>query len=324
MARKITKKKSVKKAPRTKKAATLNSPMRRSCACMQVHFGLLDKYPEFRANHSRIEHHCNHCAEVGDSAFRRGTVTIPAVVHVVYKKTSENISDRQINSQIAALNKDFGAKNPDIKRVPKPFKPYVGNPKLQFALAKKDPQGRKTKGITRTKTAMNSFAGNDGVKSRATGGVAPWDAKNYLNIWVCTLSGNLLGYAQFPGGPPETDGVVILNTAFGTAGTASAPFNRGRTTTHEIGHYLNLFHIWGNNWPNTCNDGDSANDTPNQFGPNGGKPVFPSVSCGNAPNGDMFMNYMDYVDDAAMLMFTRDQVNRMKATLSGPRSELGA
>jgi hypothetical protein len=129
-----------------------------------------------------------------------------------------------------------------------------------------------------------------------------------------------LGYAQFPGGPKATDGVVILNTAFGTEGTATAPFNLGRTVTHEVGHWLNLRHIWGDTLD--CSGGDRVADTPNCAGPNFGQPKFPTVSCGNAPHGDMFMNYMDYVDDAAMFMFTAGQVSRMSACLAGPRKSL--
>ena len=145
----------------------------------------------------------------------------------------------------------------------------------------------------------------------------------YLNIWVCQLGGGVLGYAQFPGGDPATDGVVITTTAFGRGGTAQAPFDLGRTTTHEVGDYLNLFHIWGNSILPNCTDSDSVTDTPNQFGPNTGKPTFPSASCGNTPHGDMFMNYMDYVDDDTMVMFTKEQVMRMHAALEFSRSRLG-
>jgi hypothetical protein len=127
----------------------------------------------------------------------------------------------------------------------------------------------------------------------------------------------LLGYAQFPGGPPATDGVVILNTAFGTKGTAAPPFNKGRTATHEIGHWLNLHHIWGDT--QDCSGTDYVADTPNAQLPNYSKPTFPHISCNNGPDGDMFMNYMDYVDDDSMFMFTTGQVARMVATLTGPR-----
>lgn len=299
-------------------------PSRRSCACVQAHFGLLDKFPEFRANQARIEHFTNYCRQAGDAALRPGITTIPVVVHVVHKTESENISDAQIKSQIAVLNKDFRVKNADISKVPAPFKPLVGDARIEFALAKKDPDGSTTSGITRTKTDRQSFSHQDDeVKSSATGGIDPWDTKRYLNIWVCTIAGGILGYAQFPGGPPETDGVAILNTAFGTKGTAAAPFNKGRTTTHEIGHYLNLSHIWGESRIPTCRDTDFVDDTPDQFDKNYGKPTFPRISCGNDPHGDMFMNYMDYVDDDAMFMFTKGQVIRMQAALADPRSELG-
>ncbi len=138
---------------------------------------------------------------------------------------------------------------------------------------------------------------------------------------MCTLGGGLLGYAQFPGGSPATDGVVILNTAFGTKGTATAPFNLGRSATHEIGHWLNLRHIWGDT--EHCEGTDFVEDTPNAQQPNFNKPTFPHISCNNGPNGDMFMNYMDYVDDDSMVMFTSGQVSRMSATLDGPRSSIG-
>lgn len=161
------------------------------------------------------------------------------------------------------------------------------------------------------------------MKFSETGGADTWDTRRYLNMWVCGLGGGLLGYAQFPGGPAATDGVVINTTAFGRQGTAEPPFDLGRTCVHEIGHYLNLAHIWGETrWP-TCSDSDYVTDTPNQYGPNGGKPEFPSVSCGNEPHGDLFVNFMDYVDDDTMVMFTKGQVARMHAALETERSQLG-
>jgi hypothetical protein len=191
---------------------------------------------------------------------------------------------------------------------------------IRFVLAKTDPDGKPTSGITRTKTTVTSFPQDDSVKSGATGGIDAWPSDKYLNLWVCALGGGLLGYAQFPGGPAATDGVVILNTAFGSMGTATAPYNLGRTATHEIGHWLNLRHIWGDT--EDCSGTDFVDDTPNAQLPNYGKPIFPHVSCSNGPNGDMFMNYMDYVDDAAMVMFTAGQVIRMQAALAGPRSSI--
>ena len=176
--------------------------------------------------------------------------------------------------------------------------------------------------MTRTQTSHDSFGSDDEVKFDSSGGSDAWPRDEYLNIWVCQLSGGLLGYAQFPGGPAETDGVVITHTGFGTTGTAAAPFDQGRTATHEIGHWLNLRHIWGDDGTG-CSGSDFVDDTPNQGGGNTGKPTFPTISCNNGPNGDMFMNYMDYVDDDAMVMFTEGQITRMHACLDGPRSAIG-
>ncbi|HEX8268094.1 MAG TPA: zinc metalloprotease [Pyrinomonadaceae bacterium] len=255
-----------------------------------------------------------------DENQQSGVITIPVVVHVVYKNDSENISEEQINSQIEVLNRDFSAQNKDLEEVPDVFKNSIGNAQIQFALVKTDPNGKSTDGITRTKTNKASFGSNDDVKSKNRGGEDAWDAERYLNIWVCTLGNGILEYAQFPGGPKETDGIVINNKAFGTSGIVQPPFNLGRMTTHSIGHYLNLRHIWGDT--EDCSGSDLVSDTPNAAGPNFGKPEFPHVSCDNGPNGDMFMNYMDYVDDAVMHMFTKGQVDRMRETLQTARAKL--
>lgn len=295
----------------------------RSCACNQAHMGLLDRYPEFRSNQSQIQQFTRHFMQSGQ-AYRTAVRRIPVVVHVVYRTGQENISDAQIRSQIKVLNADFRAKNADLTRIPAPFRPLAADARIEFLMATEDPKGNPTKGITRTKTNVEWFGTEgDPVKFAATGGKDVWDRDRYLNIWVCTLRGGLLGYAQFPGGPADTDGVVVRNTAFGTVGTATAPFNKGRTGVHEVAHYLNLNHIWGNSIVPTCSDSDGIADTPNQFGPNQGKPSFPHISCDNGPNGDMFMNYMDYVDDDSMLMFTHGQVARMQAALANPRANLG-
>lgn len=301
--------------------ARKNTPSRRQCGTMAVHYRLLEKNPNFRRRQMELEHAV--ARRMTTAAARRvGPLTIPVVVHIVHNTPAENISVLQIKSQIRVLNKDFRARNTDKKKVPAVWNGLVADAGVQFALAKKDPAGNPTSGITRTNTDSTSFSDDDAVKSAATGGVDAWPTSKYLNIWVCTLADGLLGYAQFPGGPAKTDGVVILNTAFGTKGTASPPFHLGRTATHEVGHWLNLHHIWGGGLP-VCSDSDFVSDTPNQEGPNAGKPAFPRISCNNAPNGDMFMNYMDYVDDDAMFMFTPQQVVRMQTALDGPRSTLG-
>jgi len=298
------------------------APKRRQCGTQQVHERLLEIYPAFRERQNRIEQGIRRDIERGVAQrVARQLITIPVVVHVVYKTAAENISDGQVKSQIVALNRDYGQKNADKSTIPAPWKGLAANPNIQFALAKKDPTGKQTTGITRTKTTRGSFGTGDSVKSKAGGGDPAWPADRYLNLWACTLGGGLLGYAQFPGGPAKTDGVVILNTAFGTTGTVQKPFDLGRTATHEVGHWLNLHHIWGDR--NDCGGTDYVTDTPNAQLPNYGKPTFPHVSCNNGPNGDMFMDYMDYVDDAAMVMFSAGQVVRMNATLAGPRKKIG-
>lgn len=270
--------------------------------------------PEIIAKRQLIEQHTHQYIEQANKR-TRAVITIPVVVHVVYNLGSQNISDAQIQSQIAVLNKDFRRQNTDFGNTPGSFQPLAADCEIEFVLAKRDPNGDSTTGITRTYTATTAFSANNNIKNSATGGRSPWPAGEYLNIWVGKLSGGLLGYGQFPGGPAATDGVVISYRAFGTTGSALAPFNKGRTTTHEVGHWLNLFHIWGDDGGN-CNGSDLVEDTPNQGAENYGVPAYPHISCNNTPFGDMFMNYMDYTDDVAMTMFSAGQKVRMDAMFS--------
>ena len=297
---------------------------RRQCATMQSFEELAEEVPSFRAKQTEINDFTLRSIETGEAQkVARKRITIPVVVHVVYKRAQENISKTQVKSQITALNKDFRAQNPDTSNVPPVWQGLVADAKIDFKLATKDPDGKATDGITRTATDVDAFPiSKNPVKKRSEGGAPAWPSDRYLNIWVCNLSEGLLGYAQFPGGPARTDGVVILHSAFGTTGTVQAPFDKGRTTTHEVGHWLNLRHIWADTID--CSGSDHVNDTPNAKGPNFGKPKFPHLSCNNGPNGDMFMNYMDYTDDVAMFMFSPGQVMRMNATLAGPRSSFGS
>ena len=300
------------------------TPQRRQCGAMEAHLRLCEQHPEFRVCRGKIHAETAIMVQRGTAMRRvaKKSLTIPVVVHVVYRTPEENISDAQIKSQIVALNRDYSASNPDKSVVPDVWKGVIADAQIKFALATKDPKGKPTKGITRTKTTRESFGSHDTVKKASTGGASAWPSTKYLNLWVCSLGEQLLGYAQFPGGPAATDGVVILNTAFGTTGTAAAPFNLGRTAVHEVGHWLNLSHMWGDT--SDCSGSDHVADTPGAQLPNFGKPAFPHITCTNGPNGDMFMNYMDYVDDAAMVMFSAGQVARMQATLAGPRSALGS
>ena len=294
----------------------------RTCGTMAVHERLLRTASGYMAARAASETRAWQSANRMAPTARTGVTVIPVVVHVVYKTNAQNISDAQIQSQIAILNQDYRKTNADVSSTPAAFQPLCGDARVEFELAKTDANGNPTSGVTRTQTTANSFVDDDKVKSSTTGGADAWPADKYLNLWVCELGANLLGYAQFPGGPPTTDGVVILHSAFGNTGTAAAPFDLGRTATHEIGHWLNLRHIWGDDGTG-CSGDDFVADTPNAAGSNTGKPGFPHVTCNNGPNGDLFMNYMDYVDDAAMFMFTNGQVARMQACLDGDRSLIG-
>jgi hypothetical protein len=294
----------------------------RRCATMDVHRRLLSTHPEYVRARDIIEMQALRYESGADRSQRAGITRIPVVVHVVWNTAAQNISDAQVNSQIDVLNRDFRRTNPDVASTPAPFLPLTADSRIEFFLASTDPNGAPTGGIQRRQTTVPSFGDDDSVKATASGGLDAWPADRYLNIWVCELGGGLLGYAQFPGGPAATDGVVCLQSAFGNIGTAAAPFDLGRTSTHEIGHWLNLNHIWGDDGTG-CSGTDNVADTPNQGGANTGAPGFPHVSCSNGPDGDMFMNYMDYVDDRAMFMFTAGQVARMQACLDGPRASIG-
>ena len=315
------KKRSRRRSPSKSKGKTL---VRRMCGAMEAHMRLLEDDPDMRGRRAKIHAETNRMLQAGSASKRvkKAPLTIPVVVHVVYRTAAENISVAQITSQIDALNRDYSASNADKVNTPAVWAGLIQDTQVRFALATKDPKGKPTTGITRTKTKAVSFSTHDKMKRASTGGADAWPASKYLNLWVCTLGGGLLGYAQFPGGAAATDGVAILNTAFGTTGTAAAPFNLGRTATHEVGHWLNLNHIWGDT--SDCSGSDHVLDTPTAQLPNFGVPSFPHVTCSNGPSGDMFMNYMDYVDDRAMVMFTHGQVARMQAALAGPRSSIGA
>ncbi|MBX2965135.1 MAG: T9SS type A sorting domain-containing protein [Cyclobacteriaceae bacterium] len=251
-------------------------------------------------------------------------VTIPVVVHVLHTGqavgTGLNISMAQIQSQIDVLNEDFRRLNADATNTPAEFQGVAADSEIEFVLACVDPNGNPTNGIVRVHTTTNTFfrvpdstdpnltdEAATGIKFAPTGSPA-WSSDRYLNIWVCNLGGGLLGYAQFPdmmATQPETDGIVVLTTAFGKTGNVSAPFDKGRTATHEIGHWLNLFHVFGEGG---CGNDDFVADTPTQNAPHFECPSFPQTSCGS---NDMFMNYMDFVDDDCMNLFTQGQVDRM-------------
>ena len=235
-------------------------------------------------------------------------ITIPVVVHILYNNSSQNIPDAQVLSQIEVLNADYGKHNADTAAIPAYYSPLAADCGFRFVLACVDTNGHATTGIIRKHTNAASFSINDDVKYSSKGGDDAWDRDRYLNLWVCNLTGNILGYSSIPGGPRQTDGVVILYTAFGTKGMAISPYNRGRTATHETGHWLNLIHVWGDT---DCGD-DEVADTPPQKAATYGNPSGVIVSCGNTPYGNLYMDYMDFTDDIGMHLFTYGQKDRMR------------
>lgn len=234
-------------------------------------------------------------------------VTIPVIVHVVYKTAAENISDARVQEQIRILNDDFAATNADRNNyVPAVYENVKSTgAKINFSLLQ----------IIRKQTNVNAFSTNDAMKFSSQGGSDAVSPEKNLNIWVCNMSGGILGYAQFPGGPVETDGVVVLYSAFGNT---SGNYDKGRTATHEVGHYFNLRHIWGDR---RCGS-DLVDDTPSHDGANYGCPGAGATSNCKGPVTEMWMNYMDYTYDRCMYMFSQDQVLRMQATMveGGPRA----
>ncbi len=261
---------------------------------------------------------------------KNNVITIPVVVHVIWNNSTQNISDAQILSQLAVLNKDFRKKNSDTLNPSHPFASKAADVGFEFCLAQKDPSGNATNGITRTQTSVPSWNENDWdkIKSSTAGGKSNWDPYKYLNIWVVSLSDETLGFATFPdelAADPQLDGVVIRHEAFGTVGTAgSGDYSqnaKGRTATHEIGHWLNLSHIWGDDF---CGD-DFVSDTEPAEDANYDCPSFPynaNNACGAGANGEMYMNFLDYTDDNCMSIFTLGQANRMRASLNTLRTQL--
>lgn len=296
------------------------------CATMQLYNQLISSDPATLVRRQLLESEIqNRIAVEGSEKKTRSIITIPVVVHVVYNTAAENVSTAQINSQIAVLNEDFRLLNPDSLLDNHPFWQFTADAQIEFCLATTDPNGNPTTGITRTSTTTTSFDGSGTEKFTSSGGRDNWDPTRYLNMWVCDLEvSSLLGYATFPSdlqNYPEYDGVVINYTAFGNTGTAVSPNDLGRTATHEVGHWLNLYHIWGDE---ACGD-DLVGDTEVAFENNYGCPGFPynaNSNCGSGNNGEMFMNYMDYVDDGCMMMFTYGQTQRMRAAINSARSGL--
>lgn len=297
----------------------VSSFAQRNCGSMDYLAQQILENPQHQENLDQLERFTNNfILDHQNKALSGGVATIPVVVHVVYNTSSQNISLSQIQSQIDVLNDDFRRMNADAGNTPGDFVGVAADTDIEFCLID----------VTRTSTSVSSFGTNNSVKSASSGGADAWDRDQYLNIWICNIGGGILGYAQFPGGAAATDGVVLDYRYVGTTGTATAPFHLGRTATHEVGHWLNLRHIWGDGG---CSVDDNVSDTPPAGGPNytGSPCTYPGPnSCrpkgknGGPDDYDMFQNYMDYSDDGCMNLFTQGQKSRMWAALNGSRSSL--
>lgn len=251
---------------------------------------------------------------------------IPVVVHIIHNGEpvgiGTNISDEQVLSQLNVLNNDFKRLNADANQTPAAFQPFAGSMDIQFILARRDPNGVATTGIVRKKGSKTSYVESDDVQLKAQ---SYWPSENYFNIWVCNLS-SLLGYAQFPVSNLEgleeyqseiaaTDGVVISYDAFGSIDDGNfnllSGFDKGRTLTHETGHFFGLRHIWGDNSSCTSTT-DYVDDTPKQNDDTNGCPGHPQTSCSTTK---MFQNFMDYTHDPCMNLFTQGQMERMQIVI---------
>jgi hypothetical protein len=230
-----------------------------------------------------------------------GIVEIPVVFNVLYRTTAQNVSLTQLQSQIDVLNEDFSGTNADHNLTTTYNSVKAGDITVRFVLDQ----------VNRRSTTKTSWSTNDAMKKSAQG-IVPTSPTTKLNIWVCNMGGGILGYAQFPGGSSATDGVVLDDNATGRTGTAAAPFNKGRTATHEVGHWLNLRHIWGDA---TCGN-DQVSDTPTHNTSNFGCPAAGHKSTCSGTPVEMTMNYMDYTDDACMYMFSNGQKTRMLAVFA--------
>lgn len=301
-----------------------SQPTIRRCASAEYWSDKMAAHPELKQQYE-AENESLEKMSVQNSVLRTSNMvyTIPVVVHVVWRTASQNISDAQVQSQIDVLNEDFARLNSDTTNTPSAFRGVAAATPFRFCLAQVDPNGNPTNGIERRQTTVSSFSTNDNVKSYATGGMDQWDENRYLNIWVCSMGGGILGYGEFPlAAPSSTYGLVVNYNCFGRVGTLMSSYDLGRTATHEISHCFRLSHIWGDDG-GACTGSDYCSDTPNQADANYGCPSFPLLdNCTSTGNGVQFMNFMDYGDDVCLNMFTNQQSLRMLNAMNSYKSNL--
>ncbi len=280
---------------------------KRTCVSHEVLERQLKENPSLALKMNEIEAFTENAIQQGRLV--NGKIEIPVVFNVLYRTAAENISNAQLQSQLDVLNADFNAANADFNQVPTLFSGVKANVGITFVLDQ----------VIRKSTTKTSWGTRDTMKKAKQGGINPTSPTTKLNFWVCTIGGGILGYAQFPGGSSATDGVVVDSKYVGvTSNSGSAyPYNLGRTATHEVGHWLNLRHIWGDT---TCGS-DLVADTPTHNTANYGVPTYPHYSTCSGTPVEMTMNFMDYTDDRGMYMFTAGQKSRIDAIFvsGGPR-----
>ncbi|HYM92851.1 MAG TPA: T9SS type A sorting domain-containing protein [Chitinophagaceae bacterium] len=294
----------------------------RACSTFEYQQNEVQKDPSLKNKMEAVEaftqNHLRSSANILSRLTQTYLIKIPVVVHILYHEPGEDISDAQVMEQINALNRDYRRANADSVNTPSYFKSVAADCEIEFHLATSDPKQRSTTGIIRKYTPITYWEEDDQMKFSSSMGDDAWDSKSYLNIWVCNLR-KVVGYSSVLGGPTNKDGVVIAFSAFGETNTLPG-YDKGRTAVHEVGHWLNLKHPWGDA---NCGD-DFVDDTPRQSTYTIGCPTGTRISCGNAPNGDMYMNYMDFTNDACMNLFTEGQKERMRALFDsgGVRSSI--
>ena len=249
----------------------------------------------------------------------RAILTIPVVVHVIWHTTTENIFSATIAAQFDFSGKDYRRLNTDTINTPPAFQSVAADAEIEFCLATIDPSGNPTSGITRTYTDSLTFVAGPGIgnsmKHSSSGGIDAWDTHNYLNIWIVNLS-NASGFASNPMQHGSADDGIVMNYT---------NINNTHLMSHEIGHYLDLMHIYGMESAScqTMDGGDGVSDTPDQAWSTFGCPSFPQTdSCTTTAPGIMFMNFMDQTSSACQNLFTQGQVTRMRNALSSTRASL--
>lgn len=261
--------------------------------------------------------------ETYDTKTKKAIRTIPVVFHIVHSYGESNISKEQIEDQIRIINEDFQRRNADAVNTRPFFQSRAANFELEFKLARIAPNGSCTEGITRTYDPINTIEDYTTDDSEVKTAVPVWDRTKYLNIWVVTeiasnVEGTILGYAQFPGQGATTDGIVIRHDRVGSIGSANAG-DKGRTLTHEIGHWLGLYHPFQGGCSSNSNRTDRVDDTPpvaeSSFGCTAAQN--PNTCSNDFPDEvDNVENFMDYANGGCMNMFTNGQLARVEGFLA--------